>query len=86
MAKIETSYEMEVEIAGDEYHPPTTITEPVPDYLNFKSAPDISSLPAVDRAKATVDWFNDTRRGPEPERTLLVVRKVTKETLFRARS
>ncbi len=63
-----------------DYETESFVDEEVPLEINFKGAPDLSKLTAVDRAKACIDWFNDTREKGDSERRLIKVDKVVRQT------
>lgn len=54
--------------------------EDVPDQLHIKGSPDITKMGPVERAQATITWFNETLQSHEPRRKLLSVGMVTTTT------
>ncbi|QGZ14035.1 hypothetical protein PP939_gp096 [Rhizobium phage RL38J1] len=60
--------------------------EPVPDLINYKLAPDITEMGPVNRAKTSVQWWNETRKPYENERELVSVTRVTEEEIYNVES
>ncbi|QIG69820.1 hypothetical protein EVB81_251 [Rhizobium phage RHph_I46] len=58
--------------------------EDVPQKLNFKTAPDITEMGPVSRAKESIKWWNQTKRDYENERELVTVRRVTTDVIYDA--
>lgn len=84
---METKFEMTVEIEGDKSHSPSQHDEPVPDDLDLYGTPvNFPSLPPIERAKMTVDLFNNSRREFERPRRLIAVREILIDTIFEAQA
>lgn len=77
MSNSEIRYTMKI---NDGQHPDWV--EDVPDKLHWEGAPDVASMVSpVDRAKATVSWWNRGKSDGEPVRKLVAVYMVTTEKL-----